>query len=156
MNCGVFTGILFSRKPCAQPAATTCGRCATPLCNQHVRPQMQGRFLCPSCDAYENDDHWRYSDNDRSWHYRSSSSSGAAGERHLAAGAAGAAAGVAAGDLADEDKAGLSTNAAGAWHGPDDAADAADGADHALDADGGGDAEDSDSDTDDDGGFDAS
>jgi hypothetical protein len=132
-GCGVFTGILFSRKLCPQPAVTKCGRCATPLCKQHVRPQVRGRFLCPSCDAYENDDDWRYSNRDNDWHYRDRS--------RPADGAPAAAAGaVVAGDLADEDKAGLSTNAAGAWHGPDDTA-----ADDAADADG-----------DADGGFDAS
>lgn len=141
INCGVFTGILFSRKRCPQPGVLNCGRCKTPLCKQHVRPQAQGRFLCPSCDAYENDDSWAYSNNDNRWHYRSSSRSGA---DDLPPAAAGAAAGAAArtaqaGDLSDEDKAGLSTNAAGAWHGPDDTSpDAEDG------------------DMDDDGGFDAS
>ena len=136
-GCGMFNGILFSRKPCPQPAATTCGRCATPLCKQHVRPQRSGPFLCPSCDAYANDDDWSYSNRDHGWHYRSRSSSG-----DVRPVAAGAAAGAAASDLSDEDKAGL-TNASGAWHGPDDTA---------ADADGGG----SPDDTDDDGGFDAS
>ncbi len=133
-GCGVYTGILFSRKLCPQPAATTCGRCATPLCKQHVRPQRSGPFLCPSCDAYQNDDDWRYSSRDRSWRYRDRTD-----ERVPAA----AAAGAVASDLADEDKAGLATNAAGAWHGPDDTSPDADGADSA------------DSDTDD-GDFDAS
>ena len=130
-GCGVFTGILFSRKLCPQPAATTCGRCATPLCKQHVRPQHSGPFLCPSCDAYQNDDDWRYSNRDNGWHYRDRSRT-----QDQAAGAAtGAVVGASAAnanDLSDEDKAGLSTNAAGAWHGPDDTppdAEAADGAD---------------------------
>lgn len=137
-GCGVFTGILFSRKLCPQPAATTCGRCATSICKQHVRPQRNGPFLCPSCDAYQNDDDWRYSSRDNGWHYRDRSRTD---ERVPAA----AAAGAAASDLADEDKAGLSSNAAGAWHGPDNSAD-----DMSPDADGA-----SDSDTDD-GDFDAS
>jgi hypothetical protein len=124
MNCGVFTGILFSRKLCPQPGVTTCGRCKTPLCKQHVRPQPTGPFLCPSCDAYANDDDWRYSSRDRSWRYRDR-----ADERVPAA----AAAGAAASDLADEDKAGLSTNKAGAWHGPDDAPPDADDADSSTD-----------------------
>jgi hypothetical protein len=112
MNCGVFTGILFSRKLCPQPGVTTCGRCKTPLCKQHVRPQSNGPFLCPSCDAYANDDDWRYSSRDNSWRYRDRDSVRTR---------------TAAGDLADEDKAGLSTNAAGAWSGPDDTSpDAAD------------------------------
>jgi len=112
-GCGVYTGILFSRKLCPQPGATTCGRCKMPLCKQHVRPQASGPFLCPSCDAYANDDDWRYSSRDNSWRYRDRDHTDA---RVPAA----AAAGAAASDLADEDKAGLSTNAAGAWHGPDD------------------------------------
>jgi hypothetical protein len=142
-GCGMFNGILFSRKPCPEPAATTCGRCGTAICKRHVRPQAKGPFLCPNCDAYQNDDDWSFSRRDNSWHYRNSSSDA----RPVAAGAAaGTAAGAAANDLSDDDKAGLSTNAAGAWHGPDDiSADAAD-------ADGDG----PDSDTDDDGGFDAS
>lgn len=131
-GCGISTGILFSRKPCPEPAATTCGRCATPICKQHVRPQRSGPFLCPSCDAYQNDDDWSFSRRDNSWHYRDTTRT----ERVVPA----AAAGAAAADLTDEDKAGLSTNAAGAWHGPDGAEDAADAA----------------SDSDDDGGFDAS
>ena len=143
-GCGMFNGILFSRKPCPEPAATTCGRCATAICKKHVRPQRSGPFLCPNCDAYQNDDDWSYSRRDNSWHYRSSSSDA----RPVAAGAAAGAA--AADDLSDDDKAGLSTNAAGAWHGPDGAADATDAADSFADADDGG------GDTDDDGGFDAS
>jgi hypothetical protein len=138
-GCGMFNGILFSRKPCPEPAVTTCGRCATPICKLHVRPQLKGRFLCPNCDAYENDDDWRYSDRDRGWHYRTSSSD----TRPVAAAAA---AGAAAHDLTDDDKSGL--NAAGAWHGPDGATDAADGGADTDDGSGG--------DMDDDGGFDAS
>ncbi len=134
-GCGVLTGILFSRKACPQPAATTCGRCATPLCKLHVRPQRTGPFLCPSCDAYQNDDDWRYSSRDNGWHYRDRTRI----DDRVPAAVAGAAA---AGDLADEDKAGLSTNAAGAWSGPDDTS---------PDADGGGP-----DDTDSDGDFDAS
>jgi len=131
-GCGVFTGILFSRKLCPQPAVTTCGRCATPLCKQHVRPQLLKRFLCPSCDAYENDADWTYSNRDNGWHYRDGSR---AHERAAAAGALGA------GDLGDEDKPGLSTNAAGAWHGPDDTSpeDAADSGGGADDSDSDGD-----------------
>ena len=134
-GCGVLTGILFSRKACPQPAATTCGRCATPLCKLHVRPQRTGPFLCPSCDAYQNDDDWRYSSRDNGWHYRDRNRT----DDRVPAAVAGAAV---AGDLADEDKAGLSTNAAGAWSGPDDTS---------PDADGGGP-----DDTDSDGDFDAS
>ena len=133
-GCGVFTGILFSRKLCPQPAAITCGRCRTPICKLHVRPQMAGRFLCPSCDAYENDDDWRYSSRDNGWHYRHTTRTSRADDQ-AAATATGAAAGAAArpaaaDDLSDEDKAALSTNAAGAWQGPDDSApDAADESD---------------------------
>ena len=139
-GCGVFTGILFSRKLCPEPAATTCGRCKTPICKLHVRPQRTGPFLCPSCDAYQNDNDWRYSDRDRGWHYRDRSRTD---DRVVPAAATGAAAGAAAADandLSDEDKAGLSTNAAGAWHGPDDTSPEDSGAD----------------DTDSDGDFDAS
>jgi len=139
-GCGVFTGILFSRKLCPEPAATTCGRCKTPICKLHVRPQRTGSFLCPSCDAYQNDNDWRYSDRDRGWHYRDRSRTD---DRVVPAAATGAAAGAAAADandLSDEDKAGLSTNAAGAWHGPDDTSPEDSGAD----------------DTDSDGDFDAS
>jgi hypothetical protein len=134
-GCGVFTGILFSRKLCPQLGVTTCGRCKTPLCKLHVRPQRTGPFLCPSCDAYQNDDSWRYSDRDNSWHYRDRTRA----DERVPAAAAGAAA---AGDLAEEDKAGLSTNAAGAWNGPDDTSPDAGGA--------------SADDTDSDGDFDAS
>lgn len=131
-GCGVFTGILFSRKLCPQPAATTCGRCATPLCKAHVRPQHTGPFLCPSCDAYANDhdDHWRYSSRDNSWRHRDRSHA----DERAAGAATGAAAGAAvanADELSDEDRAGLSTNAAGAWHGPDDSSPDADGGDNA-------------------------
>lgn len=91
-----------------------------------MRPQRSGPFLCPSCDVYQNDDDWRYSSRDRSWRYRDR-----ADERLPAA----AAAGAAASDLADEDKAGLATNKAGAWHGPDDSAD--DASPNANDADSG-------------------
>ena len=119
-GCGMFNGILFSRKPCPEPAATTCGRCAIPLCKLHVRPQRTGPFLCPSCDAYQNDDDWRYSSRDNGWHYRDRTRT----DGTAPAAVAGAAA---AGDLADEDKAGLSTNAAGAWSGPDDTSPDADG-----------------------------
>ncbi len=137
-GCGVFTGILFSRKLCPEPAATTCGRCKTPICKLHVRPQRTGPFLCPSCDAYQNDDDWRYSDRDNGWHYRSRSR----GDDNAPAVATGAAAGAAAGsvnanDLSDEDKAGLSTNAAGAWHGPDDTSPDPDGDDAGGDTDDG-------------------
>jgi hypothetical protein len=133
-GCGVFTGILFSRKLCPQPAATTCGRCATALCKQHVRPQRSGPFLCPSCDAYTNDDddHWRYSNRDNGWHYRDRSIA----QDRVAGAATGAAAGAAAAnanELSDEDKAGLSTNAAGAWHGPDDTSADSDDADSGTD-----------------------
>ena len=127
-GCGVFTGILFSRKLCPQPAATTCGRCATPICKLHVRPQRTGPFLCPSCDAYQNDDDWRYSSRDNGWHYRDRNRTSDAVPGVVAGGAA-------AGDLADEDKAGLSTNAAGAWSGPDDTSPSGAGADDA-DSDG--------------------
>ena len=133
-GCGVFTGILFSRKLCPEPAATTCGRCKTPICKLHVRPQRTGPFLCPSCDAYQNDNDWRYSDRDRGWHYRDRSRT----DDRVPAAATGAAAGAAvadANDLSDEDKAGLSTNAAGAWHGPDDTSPEDSGADDA-DSDG--------------------
>jgi hypothetical protein len=128
----MLNGILFSRKPCPEPAATTCGRCATPICKRHVRPQLKGRFLCPNCDAYEDDDDWRYSDRDRSWHHRSSTADDA---RPVVAGAA---AGVAAHELTDDDKSGL--NAAGAWHGPDDSAagTAEEGGDSDMDMDDGG------------------
>ena len=115
--CATFSGILFSRKPCGQPGVLTCGRCKNPVCKQHVRPQKSGPFLCPSCDAYASDDDWGYSNNDNRWHYRDRSRSDV-DPRPVAAGAA---AGAAASDLADEDKAGLSTNASGAWHGPDGA-----------------------------------
>ena len=123
-GCGVFTGILFSRKLCPEPAATTCGRCATPICKLHVRPQRAGPFLCPSCDAYLRDDDWRYSSRDNGWHYRDRNRTSDAVPGAVAGGAA-------AGDLADEDKAGLSTNAAGAWSGPDDTSPVGAGADDA-------------------------
>jgi len=138
-TCGTYTGILFSRKPCGQAGVLTCGRCKAPVCKQHVRPQRTGPFLCPGCDAYANDDDWRYSSRDNGWHYRDRSRTGDS----VPAAAAGAAA---AGELADEDKAGLSTNAAGAWHGPDGTA---------ADAEGGAGGGDADGDTDD-GDFDAS
>ena len=125
-GCGVFTGILFSRKLCPEPAATTCGRCQTPICKKHVRPQASGPFLCPSCDAYAHDDDWRYSSRDNSWRYRDRDRSRT--DERVPAAAAG---GAAAGDLTDEDKAGLSTNAAGAWHGPDDTSPDADAGDDA-------------------------
>jgi hypothetical protein len=141
--CGTYTGILFSRKPCGQAGVLSCGRCKTPVCKQHVRPQRTGPFLCPSCDAYSNDDDWGYSNNDNRWHYRDRSRSERIDPRAAAAGAV-------AGDLADEDKAGLSTNGAGAWHGPDDGS-----ADESADGGGGDDADSPDNDTDD-GGFDAS
>ena len=122
-GCGMFTGILFSRKPCPEPAATTCGRCQTPICKKHVRPQRAGPFLCPTCDAYQNDNDWRYSSRDNSWRYRDRDSV----RVRTAENAPAAAGAAAAGDLADEDKAGLSTNAAGAWSGPDDTSPDADG-----------------------------
>ena len=126
MNCGVFTGILFSRKACPQPGVTTCGRCKTPICKQHVRPQASGPFLCPSCDAYQHDDDWRYSSRDNGWHYRSRSRS----PEDAPAAATGAAVGS---ELGAEDKPGLATNAAGAWHGPDDSSPDADETDSATD-----------------------
>jgi len=129
-TCATYSGILFSRKPCGQPGVLTCGRCKNPVCKQHVRPQSSGPFLCPSCDAYANDDDWGYSNNDHRWHYRDRSHSDS-DLRPAAAGAAGAA----AHELGAEDKEGLSTNAAGAWHGPDgtDGADADASADSASD-----------------------
>jgi hypothetical protein len=121
-TCATYSGILFSRKPCGQAGVLTCGRCKNPVCKQHVRPQNKGPFLCPSCDAYANDDDWGYSNNDHRWHYRDRSRS-EIDPRPVAAGAV-------ASELVDEDKEGLSTNAAGAWHGPDDAdADASAGSD---------------------------
>ena len=71
ISCGVMTGILFSRKPCANPAALRCGRCRQPLCKQHLVPQVQGPFLCPNCDAYEQDEDWRYHERSRRWRHRS-------------------------------------------------------------------------------------
>ena len=126
--CGTYTGILFSRRPCGQPGVLNCGRCKTPVCKQHVRPQVAGRFLCPSCDAYARDDDWAYSSRDDRWHYRSRSSRD---DQNVAPAAA---AGAAATQLSDDDKPGLSTNAAGAWHGPD-ADGAAGGADMSDDGD---------------------
>jgi hypothetical protein len=133
-GCSVFTGILFSRKPCPEPAATTCGRCQKPVCKLHVRPQASGPFLCPTCDAYLHDDDWQYSRRDNGWHYRDrgTSTSRSRSADDAPAAAAGTAAGVAAGSaLGDEDKAGLATNESGAWHGPDDSSSDADGADGA-------------------------
>ena len=127
--CGVFTGILFSRKPCGQPGTVHCGHCKIPLCKVHLRPQSSGPFLCPNCDAYERDDDWRYSSRDDRWRYSSSSSSSNSPAPSVAgasaAGGAAAAGAAAAGDFSDEDKAGF--NAAGGWHGTaptDDVADA--------------------------------
>ena len=117
-TCATYTGILFSRKPCAQAGVLTCGRCKNPVCKQHVRPQRSGPFLCPNCDAYTNDDDWRYSSRDNGWHYRDRSRT----QDLTAAAATGAAAGATAAnanDLADEDKAGLTANPGDAWHGPD-------------------------------------
>ena len=123
-GCGMFNGILFSRKACPEPAATTCGRCQKPICKLHVRPQASGPFLCPTCDAYQNDNDWRYSNRDNGWHYRDRSRT----DERVAGAAAGGAVGSA---LGDEDKAGLATNDAGAWHGPDDTSPDTDGADGA-------------------------
>ncbi len=95
-NCGVFTGILFSRKPCGDQAAVHCGYCKIPLCTAHLRPQASGPFLCPNCDAYEQDEEWDYSEEDQRWRHHTGSSSR----------------GELANDLADEDKAGFA--AAGA------------------------------------------
>ena len=125
--CATTTGILFSRKPCGQEGVINCGRCKQPVCKQHIRPQTGRRFLCPKCDAYENDDDWTYSDRDRRWRYRSSSD-----DDRPAARAAGTAAGT---QLGDEDKPGLSTNTSGAWQGPDgEGADADAGDDGDFDA----------------------
>ena len=131
IGCGATTGILFSRKPCAQPAAVNCGRCKTPLCKQHLRPQAQGPFLCQNCDAYEHDDDWRYSSRDNSWRYSSSSRTQDQTATATTGAAAGAAAGsAAASDLSDEDKAGLSLDGSGAAEaggGESDAGNDADG-----------------------------
>ena len=125
-TCATYTGILFSRKPCAQAGVLTCGRCKNSVCKQHLRPQASGPFLCPNCDAYTNDDDWRYSSRDNGWHYRDRSRS----HDETTSAATGAAAGAVAGDLAEEDKAGLAANAGDAWHGPDGAdAEAAAGSD---------------------------
>ncbi len=132
-TCLTYSGILFSRKPCGQPGVLTCGRCKNPVCKQHVRPQKSGPFLCPNCDAYASDDDWGYSNNDHRWHYRDRSRSDI-DPRPVAAGAA---AGAAASDLADEDKPGLSTNASGAWHGPEGADNADAGASADSDSDDG-------------------
>ena len=125
--CGTYTGILFSRRPCGQPGVLNCGRCKAPVCKQHVRPQAAGRFLCPSCDAYEDDDDWRYSSRDNNWRYRSSS------RRDDDTVVPAAAAGAAATQLSDDDKPGL--NAAGAWHGPDQDGDAGGAPDTSDDGD---------------------
>ena len=147
-TCATYTGILFSRKPCGQAGVLTCGRCKNPVCKQHVRPQNRGPFLCPNCDAYASDDDWGYSNNDHRWHYRDRSRSDTIDPRAVAAGAV-------AGDLADEDKEGLSSNAAGAWHGPD-GAEAGGGAAWHGDAADGADGSDSSDSASDDGDFDAS
>lgn len=117
-TCGVFKGILFSRRACGEPAAIHCGRCKILVCKTHIKPQAKGPFLCPSCDAYEHDDGWNYSSRDNRWRHSSGSSSRDERIPAAAAGAAGGAAigaatgaGAAAGtdDLTDEDKEGFST-----------------------------------------------
>jgi len=126
--CGVFTGILFSRKPCGQAAAVHCGRCKSPLCKTHIRTQSSGPFLCPSCAAYEEDDDWNYSSEDRRWRHRSGSSSRdeRVAERIPVPG-----------DLSDEDKPGFATASAGGARGarPDTREDLADEGDDAREAD---------------------
>ena len=113
-TCGVFRGILFSRKACGEPAAIHCGRCSMLVCKIHLRPQASGPFLCPGCDAYEHDDGWTYSSRDNRWRHESGSSSRDERVRTAAAGAAGGvAAGTAADDLADEDKEGFATGTSG-------------------------------------------
>jgi len=76
IECGVHTGILFSRKRCAKPAAVHCGRCKVAMCKEHLVPQGRGPFLCPRCDRYVNDDDHDWDYNDRSgWRWRGSRSS---------------------------------------------------------------------------------
>jgi hypothetical protein len=104
ITCGVFTGILFSRKACGQPAAINCGRCNMPVCQLHLRPQASGPFLCPSCDSYEHDDDWDYSDG--GWRYRSHHRD----DDTVAT--------ASAADLTDDDKPGFATGASGTWDGP--------------------------------------
>jgi len=144
LGCSMYTGILFSRKKCPNPAVTTCARCELPICKAHLRAPLFGqRFLCSSCDNYENDTDWRY--HNGRWRYRYDDDDSRRGTVAGAAGgaAAGTATGTAAGkaqaqpgDLTDEDRRALSTNADGAWQG-DDPADAADDTDDGGDMDDG-------------------
>ena len=108
MECGIYTGILFTRKLCGQPAAVYCGRCKIPLCKKHLVVQANGPFLCVQCDRYEHDNDWHYAD-DR-WHYRSSRSDSEISYARSGGVAAGAGAAAAAADdgppsgLSDADK----------------------------------------------------
>ena len=69
--CGVYAGILFSRKPCGQPAQVRCGRCHVTLCQKHMVVPSSGPFLCPQCERYLNDSDWDYDDRNRNWRWRS-------------------------------------------------------------------------------------
>jgi hypothetical protein len=112
-TCGVFTGILFTRKPCDQPAAVHCGRCRLPLCKQHIVPQASGPFLCPSCDRYEQDDNWQYSSDTGRWRFRSSSGSRSRDDHVVPAAAATGAV------LSSEDKESFATESTDSESDPD-------------------------------------
>lgn len=92
-ECAVHTGILFSRKPCGEPAALHCGRCKIPLCKKHLVAQKSGPILCPQCHRYENDDDhdWTYSDRDSDRGWRPSRRDESAASAVSAQGARGAA-----------------------------------------------------------------
>ncbi len=62
MNCGMRTGALFFKKPCANAGLLVCTECKQHMCNDHAVPQ-QGRVIyCRDCDARLNPVDDRYDD----------------------------------------------------------------------------------------------
>jgi len=113
--CGVFTGILFSRKRCNELAAVTCGRCKVALCKKHLVPQDTGPFLCPRCDRYANDNEhdWDYDERRGGWRW-SGSRTNDNDARPVAAAGGAVAAKPATPPLDDDDKPGFDKST---WHG---------------------------------------
>jgi hypothetical protein len=79
-ECAVYSGILFSRQRCGEPATLHCGRCKIPLCKKHLVAQQSGPFMCPQCSRYENDDDhdWEYTDDGWQWRGANTGTAGAA------------------------------------------------------------------------------
>ena len=74
--CSVFSGILFTRKQCAEPGVHHCVRCSQLVCARHSFDAGGGGFRCAPCERYVNSDDTTTSDSySDSSTYRSSSTS---------------------------------------------------------------------------------